>query len=162
MRKTSFGLGLAGSILALIIAVIMMFAALAVTVISDVDWIEVESSQDDVKITINDEEVHVDIDGDFDGRLGGRYGGFPFSFIRLLGGWLWIAAAAAFIGGVLGIIGTVITRRKQSKLAGVLLIIAAVLCTISLYGFHATVLLIPSGILAFLKDKPKSAQQIET
>lgn len=156
MRKTSFGLGLAGSILAFVIAGIMLIFAVGFTVVSSVEWSGTDSMMDDMEIAIDGEEFDFDMD-DFDGRMSGRLGGdfgdMPGSILNFVGGWLWFAVAALIVGGVLGIIGTVITKRRRSVAAGVLLLIAAVLCAFSLYGTSASALLIPSGVLAFIKDK---------
>ncbi len=155
MRKTSFGLGLAGSILAFVIAGIMLIFAVGFTVVSNVDWDDVDVSIDDVDITIDSDDFNLhmdDIDG-IGGRMGGNFGVIPGGMFEFIGGLLWFAVAALIVGGVLGIIGTVITKRRRSVAAGVLLLIAAVLCAFSLYGMSASALLIPSGILALIKDK---------
>lgn len=156
MRKTSFGLGLAGSILAFVIAGIMLIFAVGFTAFSSVDWSDVDVSLDDVDITIDGEEFTVsidDLDNHMDRRMGGNFGSMPGRMFGFIGGWLWFAVAALVVGGVLGIIGTVITKRRRSVPAGVLFLIAAVLCAFSLYGMSASALLIPSGILALIKDK---------
>jgi len=162
MRKTSFGLGLAGSIVAFVIAGIMLIFAIGFTVVSYFDWDHMDSMMDDVEITIDGEEYTFDMDDDefmfdmnkgFRGEFRGGFRGFPNMFARVLSGWLWFAVAALVVGGVLGIIGTVITKKRRSVAAGVLLLVSAVLCAFSLYGMSASALLIPSGVLAFNKDK---------
>ncbi|MBT7122724.1 MAG: DUF4064 domain-containing protein, partial [Clostridia bacterium] len=162
MRKTSFGLGLAGSILAFVIAGIMLIFAIGLTVMNHVDWDDMGSHMDDVEITIDGEKFEFDMDDDefvfegnkgFRGEMRGGFRGFPNMFARVLSGWLWFAVAALIVGGVLGIIGTVITKKRRSVAAGVLLLVSAVLCAFSLYGMSASALLIPSGVLALIKDK---------
>lgn len=168
MRKTSFGLGLAGTIITFVIALIMLTVAIAVTVISNVDFDKVGTHMDEIELYFDkdDEGLYFDKDGkgiDFDmddfrgkigmrfaGRFNGDFEGMPRIMLRLLSGWLWFATTVMLVAGALGVIGTVITRRRKSTAAGVLLLVAAVL---SLSSFIASGLLISSGVLAFIKDK---------
>lgn len=167
MRKTSFGLGLAGTIVAFVIGAIMLIVALIFGVVSHVDWDYVSSDFDDIEVFIDDGDFALDIDDedfslnindedfylDIDDEFRGEFGGFPNTFTRAIGGWLLFASIALLVSGVLGIIGIVITKKRRSVAAGILLLIAGVLSIFSLYGLHATALLIPSGVLAFMKDK---------
>jgi hypothetical protein len=171
MRKTSFGLGLAGSILAFVIAGIMLIFAIGLTVASSVNWghmdsmmDDMDSMMDDVKITVDGEEFEFDMDDDkfmfgMNKQFRGGFRGFPNMFARVLSGWLWFAFAALVIGGVLGIIGTAISKKRRSVAAGVLLLVSAVLCAFSLYGMSASALLIPSGVLALIKDKNEKDEE---
>ena len=149
MRKTSFGLGLAGTIVAFVIGIIVLIVGIATTAVSNLDWDEITEDMSDVEITIEGEDFNMDMMGD--------YGMFPGSMFGAFGTYLIIGAIGLIIAGILGIVGTVITRKKQSVAAGVLLIIAAVLSIISLWGIIATALLVPAGVLAFIKDKNKEA-----
>lgn len=126
MRKTSFGLGLAATIIAFLIGIIMLFIGIGTTFLSDVDWDDSVNNLDD---------------------------GFPNVFFGIISGWLIISSVCIISAGMLGIIGICISRKRQSVGAGVMLLIAAVLSVPSLYGFHAFALFVPAGILAFLKDK---------
>ena len=185
MRKTSFGLGLAGTIIALVIALIMLAVAITVTVVSNFDFDkmgthmdenELYFDKDDKELEFDEdsEELYFDKDGKgmhsrmrnsmgkmgmrFNGRFDGDFGGMQRMMLNMLTGWLWFATAAMLIAGALGIVGTVITRRKKSTAAGVLLLVAAVLSIFSLYGLYASSLLIPSGVLAFIKDKSEKEE----
>jgi len=194
MRKTSFGLGLAGTIVAFVIAFIMLAVAIVVTVVGNVGFDKMEfymgedelyfdKDEGEFDFDVNSEVRYYDEDGnelffdmddkempfDKDGymdhmakgfgrRFGGNMSGMPRIMLRLISGWLWFAAAALFVAGALGIIGTVITRRKKSTAAGVLLLVSAVLSVFSIYGLYASSLLIPSGILAFIKDKSEKEE----
>ncbi len=178
MRKTSFGLGLAGSIIALVIALIMLAVAITVTVVSSVDFDMMGTHMDENELYFDkdDKELEFDEGNDgkgmhsrmrdsmgkmgmrFNGRFDGDFGGMPRMMLGLLTGWLWFATAAMLVAGALGIVGTVITRRKKSTAAGVLLLVAAVLSIFSLYGLYASSLLIPSGVLAFIKDKSEKEE----
>ncbi len=147
MRKTSFGLGLAGTIIAFVIGVILLIVGAVSTAASYADWDEISENFDDVEITIDGDEYNVDIEG--------NYGNAPNVVFGAIGAWLIVGAVCLIIAGVLGIIGTVITRKHQSVAAGVLLIIASVLSIVSLWGLFATAFFIPAGVLAFIKDKNK-------
>ena len=147
MRKTSFGLGLAGTIIAFIIGVILLIAGAVSTAASYADWDEISENLDDIEITIDGDEYNVDIEG--------TYGGAPNVVFGAIGAWLIVGAVCLIVAGILGIIGTVITKKRQSVAAGVLLIIASVLSIVSLWGLFATAFFIPSGVLAFIKDKNK-------
>lgn len=158
MRKTSFGLGLAGSILAFVIGISMLVVAIGFSVVSHVDWESNAYDFDDVDISIDAEDYSLEFDNDnfsFDLDNGFRtdFSGIPNTFARVLGGWLLFASIALLISGVLGIIGSIISKKRRSVGAGIMLLIAGVLSIFSLYGLHAAALLIPSGVLAFFKDK---------
>ncbi len=149
MRKTSFGLGLAGTIIAFVIGIIILILGLVSTAASYADWDEITENIDDIEITIDGENYDLDVEG--------NYGGAPNAVFGAVGAWLLVGAVGLLISGVLGIIGTVITKKRKSTAAGVLLIIAAVLSIISLWGLFATAFFIPAGVLAFIKDKHKEA-----
>lgn len=145
MRKTSFGLGLAATIIAFLIGVIMLFVGIGTSFLSDVDWDEAVNDLDNLDISgyENDHVFRGDVDFDR----------FPNVFFGFIGGWLIVSSVCLIIAGTLGIIGICISRKRQSVGAGVMLLIAAILSLPSLYGFHAFALFIPAGVLAFLKDK---------
>jgi hypothetical protein len=145
MRKTSFGLGLAGTIVAFVIGIIVLIFGIATTAVSNLDWDEITDDMSDIEITIEGEDFNMEMMGD--------YGVFPGGMFGAVGIYLIIGAVGLIIAGILGIVGTVITRKKQSVAAGVLLIVAAVLSIISLWGLFATALFTPSGVLAFIKEK---------
>lgn len=145
MRKTSFGLGLAATIIAFLIGVIMLFAGIGTTYLSDVDWDDTFNDLDDLDISVYEDDYGFRGNVDFDG--------FPNIFFGFISGWLIISSVCIIAAGILGIIGICISRKRQSVGAGVMLLIAAILSLPSLYGFHAFALFVPAGVLAFLKDK---------
>lgn len=173
MRKISFGLGLAGTIITLVIALIMLTVAIAVTVISNVDFDKFGTHTDEMELYFDkyDKDWEFDEDSEklyfdkddfrghmgtrFTGRLNGDFDGMPRLMLGFLSGWLWFATAVMLVAGALGVVGTVITRRRKSTAAGVLLLVAAVL---SLSSFIASGLLISSGVLAFIKDKSEKEE----
>lgn len=153
MRKTSFGLGLAATIIVFLVAIIIIVVGVFFAAARHTDWKDVADGFDDVKITIDNENYSVDFDNNFD---------FNYSAPRMVFGFasgvLLFIAGCNLIAGVLGIIGICITKKRRSVAAGVMLIIAAVLSLP--WGFLAFALFIPAGILAFLEDKNK-VQQIQ-
>jgi hypothetical protein len=158
MRTASLVLGIIGGVLAIIFAVISFFIGTAANValdeledinISDIDGME---DLDDFQILIEDENVHIDGSVDLDEPLqfAGRFAG---SFVGAL---FWIPAILSLIGGVLGIVGAALTRKKN-VIAGVLMIIAAVLCLFTVVGFISTILFVLGGIFALINDKSAQA-----
>ena len=177
MRKTSFGLGLAGGILAILIAVLIAIAmalvSFAINTISSFDSGDLNSLLDDVDISIENDDVDVEISGFldevdinvadyFEGYFADGFNVFSPSFLRMMSGWVWFIAIGMLVGGILAIIGASISKRRKSVLAGVFLIVAAVPCFFSIIGILAGLLLIPSGILAFIKSKEEKESVIET
>ncbi len=191
MRKTSFGLGLAGTIIAFITALIMLVAAIGFSVFSSIDFdnfrfmdkmgIEIEKDIDDLYFQEEGDSAYIENDGkkycyqkdgevysfrmkDFEGQMGNRFfsrfdsdfGVMSKIMMRMLSGWLWFATAVMFVAGALGVVGTVITRRKKSTTAGVLLLVSALL---SLSNILVAGLFIASGVLAFNKDKSEIEQE---
>ena len=110
MRKTSFGLGLAGTIIAFVIGVILLIFGAVSTAASYADWDEISENLDDIEITIDGDEYNVDIEG--------NYGSAPNVVFGAIGAWLIVGAVCLIVAGILGIIGTVITRKRQSVAAG--------------------------------------------
>lgn len=147
MRNTSFGLGLAATIIVFIVAIILIIVSVFFSAARHMDWKDVSDNFDDVEIIINNENYSIDIDN-------GNYN--PGMLFGLARGAILFVAGCNVIAGVLGIIGTCITKKKRSVAAGVMLIIAAVLSLP--WGFLAFALFIPAGILAFLEDKNKTQQ----
>lgn len=153
MRNTSFGLGLAATIIVFLVAVILIIVGAFFSVARHTDWKDFADNFDDVRITVDNEDYSVDINNDFDFNHNAPRMVFGFA-----GGVLLFIAGCNLIAGVLGIIGICITKKRRSVAAGVMLIIAAVLSLP--WGFLAFALFIPAGILAFLEDKNK-VQQIQ-
>lgn len=150
MRKTSFGLGLAATIIAFIISLIMFFIGIGTSSLSSMDW---DDDLDDMDISVYEDDYGYRGDIDFNRASN--------IFFRFISGWLIVSSICLFIAGTLGIIGICISIKRQSVGAGVMLLIAAVLSIPSLYGLHATALFVPAGVLAFLKDKSEN-EQIDT
>ena len=169
MRKTSFGLGLAGTITAFVIGIIMLFIGIFSAAFSHVEWESAEKDLEDFEITINDEDVHVSTAGqdiDISGGNGNSVrvigGGFPNIIFGVIGIWLIASSICLILAGIFGIIGTCITKKRKSIGAGILLILAAIFSIPSLYGLHAFALFTPAGVLAFIKDKhEKDAIEVE-
>lgn len=149
MRKTSFGLGLAGTIIAFLVGVIMLLAGLLTTSLRQVEWDEI-SNLNDIDIDVNDEDFHFSADTDLN-----QASDVINIATGIAGAYLIISSTCAIIAGILGIVGICITKKRQNVGAGIMLLVAAILCIPSLWGLHATALFIPAGILAFLKDKHK-------
>lgn len=144
MRKTSFGLGLAATIIAFVIALLMLLFGLSTFYMAEIHWDE-SNNQDNYKTSVLDDNSGFRADTDVDS--------FFNIFFDAIGVWLIVSSICLFIAVTLGIIGICITIRRQSIAAGVMLLIAAILSIPSLYGFHAFALFIPAGVLAFIKDK---------
>lgn len=136
MRKTSFGLGLAATIIAFVIALLMLLFGLSTFYMAELHWDE-SNNQDNYKTSVLDDN------SGFRGDI----------FFDAIGVWLIVSSICLFIAVTLGIIGICITIRRQSIAAGVMLLIAAILSIPSLYGFHAFALFVPAGVLAFIKNK---------
>lgn len=149
MRKTSFGLGLAGTIIAFLCGIIMLFAGIFTTSLRSVEWDEI-SDIDGLDIEVYEDDFHFSANTNIDDASD-----MVSWAVGLAGAYLIVAAICSIIAGILGIIGSVIAGKRKSVGAGIMLLIAAVLSIPSLWGLNATVLLIPAGILAFLNDKNK-------
>ncbi len=65
------------------------------------------------------------------------------------------------IGGVLGIVGGAMVRRRHI-LSGVLMIVAAVFSFISMIGFLTGIILLIAGIFAFINDTPRLQQSYDS
>ena len=65
---------------------------------------------------------------------------------------IWVFALILVTCTVLGIAGAAKARTKGMT-AGILLVIAAVLCAVTIYGFLAAVFYLLAGIFAFVSDK---------
>ena len=157
MRKTSFGLGLAGTIIAFVIGVIVIIVGLVAAAASHLDWDKITEEMEDVEITIEGEDYDFEMTGDYDIAPGGIVGA--------IGAFIIVGGVGLVVSGILGIIGSVITKKRKSTAAGVLLLIAAVLSIVAsimsiasiigMWGLNATAFFIPAGVLAFIKDKNK-------
>ena len=60
------------------------------------------------------------------------------------------------IGGIVGLIGGCIVKRKNVA-AGVMMIVAAVLCFIGLFNVVSMLMFVLGGIFALVRERPKSA-----
>lgn len=145
MRTASMVLGIVGGVLAIIFAIIFIMSgavmSTGVDVVNDLDGLVVDIEGEDGN------SVHVDLTENsselFDTMAG--------SMVRAAQTWIWIAAILSLVGAVLAIIGGAVVKKKN-VLAGIFMIIAAVLCLFTGLGFIATIVLILSAIFAFVKD----------
>lgn len=136
MRKTSFGLGLAGGILGVIQGISGVLSMLFM------DWFD---------FPFGNGRFFNDFGFDFDGLLdfGDRF------WVFMLPSSLSLIAA-----GILGIIGATLVS-KNNKTAGVLMLVGGGLCVIGNFHTITAGLLIAAGILALVKPKAKQQPTIE-
>jgi hypothetical protein len=138
MKKASFGLGLAGGILGVVMSI---YNTIALLVLKNIDIPDISE-----KLHIPDMFEH---------------SGFFFSNFRLgtlVSTYYWAGVVLILAAGILGIIGASILKKKNTA-AGVLMLVGAGLCIIS--GMHTLVaaLLIAAGILALVKPKEKKPEE---
>ncbi len=151
MRTASMVLGIVGGALAVLIAIISMIVSLAfVTTIPDVLDDALEFSDDyysDGNFSFDNGEFSFD-NGDFsfDSDLGGSVQSIAATGIVIF-------HIIAIIGGILGIVGGAIVKKKN-VVAGVLMIVACVLSGFSGWGVFGSIALLVGGILALVKEKP--------
>lgn len=67
-------------------------------------------------------------------------------------GTLWLIGIAGIVGAVLGIVGGALAK-KQSVIAGILMLVAAIPSFFTGFGVIASVLFIVGGIFAFIPQK---------
>lgn len=133
MRKTSFGLGLAGGILGVLNGIGKLFSGIFMRSL-DFNW-------------LNDNDFFPGL-SNHSGMMFDRMSelGERFSFFMLPVAFIAIAA------GVLGIVGATHVN-KNNKSAGIMMLIGGGLCFLTGVGLIATGLMIAGGILALVKPK---------
>ncbi len=154
MRTASTILGIAGGALAVLIAIFSMIGTLAIfTAIPDVMDNALEFSDDfnynDGDFSFDNGEFSFDngefsFDSDINGLAGSGW-----NFVAT---WIIISHIIAIIGGILGIVGGAIVKKKN-VVAGVLMIVACVLAGFSGWGILCSIALLIGGILALVKEK---------
>lgn len=138
MRKTSFGLGLAGGILGVIQGIGGLLSSLFI------NWFDFPFGNGNRFFDIFDKSDFVfDRFADFGGNL----------WLFMLPGALCLLAA-----GILGIIGSTLVS-KNNKTAGVLMLVGGGLCVIGNFHTITAGLLIAAGILALVKPKQQPTQE---
>ena len=145
MRTAGMVLGIIGGSIALIIAVVVFVVALLSFATSDFIESEVMSDMDGVYEACD--AYGVEYDSDIIEE--------SLSYGAKTGGYIAIGTGIAlFISGILGIVGGAMTKKKH-VLAGVFMLISAVLSFITIWGILAGLLLLLGGIFALVKVKPK-------
>lgn len=138
MRKTSFGLGLAGGILGVIQGLGALLSALFI------NWFDFPFGNGNRFFDVFDQSDFI-----FD-----RFADFGDNFwLFMLPGTLSLLAA-----GILGIIGATLVS-KNNKTAGVLMLVGGGLCVIGNFHTITAGLLIAAGILALVKPKQQQTQE---
>ena len=139
MRTASLVLGIVGGALALIWVLFFTFIFVSIDSIqSDFDY-EDSYTYDDADSMLSQEN------GVFLAQRQSMFTDPAFAPLIAIG-------VAGLIGGGLGIAGGIIVR-KRNVAAGVMLIVAALLCVMAF--FISTICLILAAIFAFIKEKPK-------
>lgn len=138
MRKTSFGLGLAGGIWGVIQGIGGLVSMLFI------DWFDFPFGNGNIFFDAFDKSDFI-----FD-----RFAEFgnDFRFFMLPGSLCLLAA------GILGIIGSTLVS-KNNKTAGVLMLVGGGLCVIGNFHTITAGLLIAAGILALVKPKQQPTQE---
>lgn len=157
MRTASKVLGIAGGALAILIAVIVLISGIAVmntvpSIIDDALEYSDGFNFDSDDFNFDNGEFNFDngefsFDGSFDG-----YG--AVQGIVVTG--LIFVCVISIIGGVLGIVGGVLAKKKN-VVAGVLMLVGCVLAGFSGWGIFCSIALLVGGILALVKEKPAQA-----
>jgi hypothetical protein len=150
MRTASMVLGIVGGILAIILGIV------ALVIAGTADIFILEDSYGNYMDDFNDAlEKFSDGNYDFDFEYDFNYSyewDVATQAARGYVTYLYIAGSLGMIGGILGIIGGAIVKKKN-VLAGVFMIIACVLSSLSVWGLFGSVPLLVGGILALIKDK---------
>lgn len=132
MKVASMVLGIVGGIMAIIFAIVfIVMGSVMISLDSDTDF-----------------DVQLEKSGSPFAKhsfwFSGSSDGMALVVLNKIGVFFLMGGIISFIGGVLGIVGGAIVKNKNIP-AGILMIIAAVLC--------ASVLFILGAIFAFIRDK---------
>ena len=149
MKTASMVLGIIGGVLAVILALVYIFAgALADTFAGSTDKLNNTFNElSEIAEDQNWDYVEADIDFDF-GELNTSYNEAVSAAIT----WMYIASALGIVGAILGIVGGALVKKKNI-VSGVLLIIAAVATIFVPVGFICTILFVLAAIFALIPDK---------
>ena len=151
MRTASTVLSIIGGTLAIIIAVFLFFGGVMLKTVAptiknlDLEGVEYCAYNDSVRSMYFDEETTKEFFENVTDRVG---------FLSIIAGW------ALFVSATLGIVGGILAKKKN-VLAGILMIVGALLSIFTLVGILPGLLLIAGGILAIIKDPKKPAPPVE-
>ena len=139
MRTASMVLGIVGGVLAIIFAIIVILIGYSASYFIDsVDSMD----SDEWHLRFEDQDIHFETD------MNANIPDFASKTVRSI---VWIPAILSFAGAALAIIGAVFVKKKNT-MAGVLMIVAAVLSFFTAVGFLASVILVVGGILALVPE----------
>ncbi|MEL7604111.1 MAG: DUF4064 domain-containing protein, partial [Bacillota bacterium] len=152
MRTASLVLGIVGGVLAIIFSFIAFGTAAALDIGSSYLGGDMDEYMDDFSDALEDyESGDFDFDYDFNSDYDYEWD-YAATAVSGTATYFYIAGALGIVGGILGIIGGAIVKKKN-VLAGIFLIVACVLASLSLWGIIAGIVLLIGGILALVKDK---------
>lgn len=171
MKTAGLVLGIVGGALSILFALMFLFSGSMISLVGNSpDFTSsFDAALEDYDFRMNDsgydESGRYNFDFDFDGggfdmdynddNFDFNYSGYADlnakSALDLAAALVWGVGIAGFIGGVLGIIGGAIIRKKPIA-SGVLLIIASVLALFTFIGIVSTIMMIIACVFAFIKE----------